>query len=41
MTRTTAHAYVLMPVLTGTTSWFDGAEKMRAIAAINQQPSGY
>ena len=41
MARSTAHTDVLMPVLTGTTPWYEGAEKMRAIAAINQQPSGY
>ena len=41
MVRATAHTDVLMPVLTGTTSWFEGVAKMRAIAAINQQPSGY
>ena len=41
MARSTAHTDVLMPVLTGATSWFEGVAKMRAIAAINQQPSGY
>ena len=42
MTRTAAHAYVLMPVLTGTTSWFEAEARIRANGRINaQQPSGY
>jgi hypothetical protein len=40
MARTTAHTDVLMPVLTGTTSWFEGVAGERLQARINQ-PSGY
>jgi hypothetical protein len=40
MARTTAHTDVLMPVLTGTTSWFEGVAGVRLQARINQ-PSGY
>jgi hypothetical protein len=39
MARSTAHTDVLMPVLTGTTSWFAAERRTRAINA--QQPSGY
>ena len=41
MASTTAHTYDFKPVLAGTTPWFEGMARMRAIAAINQQPSGY
>jgi hypothetical protein len=40
MARSTAHRYVLMPVPTGKTPWFEGDAGVRLQARINQ-PSGY
>jgi hypothetical protein len=37
----TAHTDVLMPVPTGTTSWFEAGMRASAKALINAQPSGY
>jgi hypothetical protein len=41
MARYTAHTDVRMPVLTGTTSWFERGMRASAKALINAQPSGY
>jgi hypothetical protein len=40
MACSTAHLYVLMPVPTGKTPWFEGDAGVRLQARINQ-PSGY
>jgi hypothetical protein len=41
MTRYCAHLDALMPVPTGTTSWFEAGLRTGLAARINVQPSGY
>jgi hypothetical protein len=40
MARYCPHTDVLMPVSTGSTSWFEGGMRASADALINAQPSG-
>jgi hypothetical protein len=40
MARYCAYTDVLMPVFTGSASWFEGGMRASATALINAQPSG-
>jgi hypothetical protein len=41
MARYCAHRDLLMPVITGSTSWFEAGARASAKALTNGQPSGY